>query len=406
MSLYYSFTDWDVLTPASFVGIKNYTELFSDELFFKSIQVTGIYTAIVVPLNVFLSLLVAMLLNKDGKFVPLFRTIYYLPAVLSGVVVAMLWQWIFNSKYGLLNDFLGKIGIEGPRWLADPQYAMSAMVIMSVWGIGGGIILYLAGLQAVPQDLYEAARLDGAGFWKKMFHITLPSMSPIILFTFLTSMIGTLQTFTQAYIMTSGGANHSTLFYAYYLYQNGFAFGKYRYKNKIFFMVLVTMMMPGTVTFFPQFIMFARMGWYGTLLPLWVPSFFGSAYYIFFLRQYFMTVPTAMIDAAKVDGCGDLKILLRIVMPMAKPVYIVMILNTFVGIWGDFFNQLIYITKSENYTISIGLSALNASYGSANNSTLPMIMAGSFIVSVPVLIFYYLGQKAMIKTYVFRDVGK
>lgn len=226
MSLYYSFTDWDVLTPASFIGIKNYTELFQDELFFKSIQVTGIYTAIVVPLNVFLSLLVAMLLNKDGKFVPLFRTIYYLPAVLSGVVVAMLWQWIFNSKYGLLNDFLGKIGIEGPRWLADPKYAMSAMVIMSVWGIGGGIIMYLAGLQAVPQDLYEAAKLDGAGFWKKMFHITLPSMSPIILFTFLTSMIGTLQTFTQAYIMTSGGPNHSTLFYAYYLYQNGFVYKK------------------------------------------------------------------------------------------------------------------------------------------------------------------------------------
>lgn len=186
----------------------------------------------------------------------------------------------------------------------------------------------------------------------------------------------------------------------------GFAFGKYRYKNKIFFLVLITMMMPGTVTFFPQFIMFARMGWYGTLLPLWVPSFFGSAYYIFFLRQYFMTIPTAMIDAAKVDGCGDLRILLRIVAPIAKPVYIVMILNTFVGIWGDFFNQLIYITKSENYTISIGLSALNASYGNANNSTLPMIMAGSFIVSIPVLLFYYLGQKAMIKTYVFRDVGK
>lgn len=226
MSFYYSFTDWDVLTPETFVGVKNYIDLFDDELFFQSIKVTATYTAIVVPLNVFLSLLVAILLNTDGKFISLFRTIYYLPAALSSVVVAILWQWIFNSRYGLLNDFLGKIGIEGPRWLTDPKWSMSALVIMSVWGIGGGIVMYLAGLQAVPQNLFEAARLDGAGFWKRLIHITLPSMSPIILFTFLTSMIGTLQTFVQSYIMTSGGPNNSTLFYAYYLYQNGFSYQK------------------------------------------------------------------------------------------------------------------------------------------------------------------------------------
>lgn len=226
MSFYYSFTDWDVLTPETFVGVKNYLDLFKDELFFQSIKVTGTYTAIVVPLNVCLSLLVAILLNADGKFISFFRTIYYLPAALSSVVVAILWQWIFNSKYGLLNDFLSKIGIEGPRWLSDPRWAMSALIIMSVWGIGGGIVMYLAGLQAVPQNLFEAARLDGAGFWKRLCHITLPSMSPIILFTFLTSMIGTLQTFVQAYIMTAGGPNNSTLFYAYYLYQNGFVYKK------------------------------------------------------------------------------------------------------------------------------------------------------------------------------------
>lgn len=226
MSLYYSLKDWDVLTPETFVGAKNYIDLFDDKLFFQSVKVTAIYTVIVVPMNVFLSLLVAILLNADGPFISTFRTIYYLPATLSGVVVSILWQWIFNSKYGLLNDFLGKLGIEGPRWLSDPDWSMCALVIMSVWSIGGGIIMYLAGLQAVPHDLFEAARLDGAGFWKRLFHITLPSMSPIILFTFLTSMIGTLQTFVQAYIMTAGGPNNSTLFYAYYLYQNGFVYKK------------------------------------------------------------------------------------------------------------------------------------------------------------------------------------
>ncbi len=226
MSLYYSFTDWDVLTKESFVGMANYAGLFQDPLFYKSLQVTGVYTLITVPLNVFLSLMTAILLNMEGRFMAFFRTLYYIPAVLSAVVVAILWQWIFNSKYGLLNDVLTKFGIEGPRWLSDPQWVMPALVIMSIWGIGGGIIMYLAGLQAVPKDLYEAATLDGARFWKKLFHITIPSMSPIILFTFLTSLIATLQTFSQAYIMTSGGPNHATLFYAYYLYQNGVVYKK------------------------------------------------------------------------------------------------------------------------------------------------------------------------------------
>lgn len=226
MSLYYSFTDWDVLTKESFVGLENYKALFSDPLFYQSLKVTGIYTAIVVPLNVFLSLLVAILLNFEGRFISFFRTIYYLPAVLSSIVVSVLWQWIFNSKYGLMNDVLAKLGIEGPRWLSDPQWALRALVIMSVWGIGGGIIMYLAGLQAVPGSLYEAAELEGIGFWKKFANITLPSMSPIILFTFLTSLIGTLQTFTEAYIITSGGPNNSTLFYVYYLYKNGIVYKK------------------------------------------------------------------------------------------------------------------------------------------------------------------------------------
>ena len=226
MSLYYSFTDWDVLTKESFIGMANYAGLFQDPLFYKSLQVTGVYTLITVPLNVFLSLMTAILLNMEGRFMAFFRTLYYIPAVLSAVVVAILWQWIFNSKYGLLNDVLAKFGIEGPRWLSDPKWVMPALVIMSIWGIGGDIIMYLAGLQAVPKDLYEAATLDGARFWKKLFHITIPSMSPIILFTFLTSLIATLQTFSQAYIMTSGGPNHATLFYAYYLYQNGVVYKK------------------------------------------------------------------------------------------------------------------------------------------------------------------------------------
>ena len=185
----------------------------------------------------------------------------------------------------------------------------------------------------------------------------------------------------------------------------GFAFGRFKHKNKIFFLVLLTMILPGTVTFFPQFILYVKIGWYGTLLPLWAPSFFGSAFYIFFLRQYYLTVPTSLLDAAKMDGCNALSTMLRIVIPMARPVYVVMILNTFIGVWGDFFNQLIYITSSSEYTISIGLTALNASYGHTT-STIPALMAGSLVVSIPVLLVYYFGQKAMMKAYVFKTVEK
>lgn len=224
MSLYYSFTDWNVLNDASFVGLENYRELFHDDLFYKSLQVTGVYTAIVVPLDVVLSLLCAILLNTGMRGIGVFRVIYYLPAVLPGVVVAVLWQWIFNSKYGLMNSMLAFFGVDGPRWLSDSRWIMPALVIMNVWGLGTGIVMYLAGLKAAPEDLYRAARIDGAGWWARLFHVTLPSMSPIILFTFLTTMISTLQTFTSAYVMTAGGPNNGSLFYALYMYRQGFQY--------------------------------------------------------------------------------------------------------------------------------------------------------------------------------------
>jgi multiple sugar transport system permease protein len=226
MSFYYSFTDWDVLSKANYVGMENYTGLFEDPLFYQSLKVTLVYTALTVPMLVFLSLLVAMLLNVDFKYIGLFRVIYYLPAVLPGVVYSITWRWIFNSKFGLLNSILELFGVESPRWLSDPKWTMPAMVIMSVIGVGGSIIMYLAGLQAVPQDLYKAARIDAAGYWSRLRYITIPAMSPIILFTLLTNLIGSLQTFTVAYIMTEGGPDNASLFYAYYLYNNGFQYRK------------------------------------------------------------------------------------------------------------------------------------------------------------------------------------
>ncbi len=217
-----SFTEWNILTKPKFVAFANYIDVFNDPLFYKSLRVTLVFTALSVPINVILSLFVAILLNSEIKCINLYRTIYYLPAVVSGVVVSLLWTWIFNSEFGLLNNFLLKFGIQGPRWLSDEFWVMPAMVIMSTWGIGGGIIMYLSGLQGIPAYLYESARLDAAGWWTRLIKITIPSMSPILLFTTLTNVIGSLQTFTSAYIMTGGGPNNQTLFYAFYVYKHAF----------------------------------------------------------------------------------------------------------------------------------------------------------------------------------------
>lgn len=182
------------------------------------------------------------------------------------------------------------------------------------------------------------------------------------------------------------------------------AFLKFRHKKVIMALLLITMMMPGTVTFFPQFLVYVKLGWYGTLMPLWVPAFLGNAYYIFLLRQYYLTIPQPILDAARVCGCGHFRMLWQIVMPMAKPVFIIMVLNTFVSVWSDLFGPLIYILNEEQYTFPVLLSYMNSSYG--NSGTLPTIMAGGVLSAIPTLLVYFLGQKVMIKAYVFKSGDK
>lgn len=182
------------------------------------------------------------------------------------------------------------------------------------------------------------------------------------------------------------------------------AFLKFKHKKAILILMLITMMMPGTVTFFPQFLVYVKLGWYGKLLPLWVPAFLGNAYYIFLLRQYFLTIPQPILDAARVSGCGHFRMLWRILVPMAKPVFIMMILSTFVSVWSDLFGPLIYILREEDKTFPVLLSYLKSSYGGA--STLPSIMAGGILSMIPTLIVYFIGQKIMIKAYVFKSGDK
>jgi multiple sugar transport system permease protein len=222
-SAYLSLTSYDIIHPPSFIGLQNYSDLFTDDLFWQSLKVTTIYSLFSVPLGIALALGVAVMLNQKIPFVALFRTIYYLPSVISGVAVSLLWLWIFNPSFGLLNSILWQVfHIKGPSWIYSEQWVLPSLILMSLWTVGGSIVLYLAGLQGVPTELYEAASLDGAGAWRRFWHVTLPMISPVILFTLITGIIASFQTFTQAQIMTQGGPHYGSWFYIYNLWYNAF----------------------------------------------------------------------------------------------------------------------------------------------------------------------------------------
>jgi multiple sugar transport system permease protein len=231
-SLYFSLTEWNIITPPRFVGLGNYRELFfEDPLFWQALRVTAIYTLFSVPLRLGLALLAAVLLARPLVGNRLFRTILYTPEIVAGVALALLWSWVFNPEFGLINAGLRLLGIPGPGWIYSSQWALPALILMSAWKIGGNMVIYLAALQAIPKDLYEAAELDGAGAWSKFWSVTLPMLSPAIFFTLVLGAITSLQVFTEAYVMTRGGPGNATMFYALYLYLAAFEFREMGYAS-------------------------------------------------------------------------------------------------------------------------------------------------------------------------------
>jgi multiple sugar transport system permease protein len=224
VSLYLSFTRYDLLTPPQWIGLGNYQTLFKDPLFWQSLRVSALYSVISVPLGLAFSLLAAVLLDQKMRGIAIFRSIYYLPTVISGVGVAMLWRWMFNSQYGVINVLLGKLGIDGPSWITDERWALPALIFASLWGIGGTMLIFLAGLQGIPTELYEAAEIDGAGRFRQFLAITVPMLSHVTFFNLVLGIIGALQNFTDAFVMTGGGPNNATLFLTLYLYRNAFLY--------------------------------------------------------------------------------------------------------------------------------------------------------------------------------------
>lgn len=251
-SLYYSFTEYHVKKPPVWIGLQNYTALGSDKLFWTALYNTSYMVAIAVPLGLLVSFFCAVLLNLKVRGQSIYRVIYFLPSIVPVVASTLLWLWILNPQSGLLNTLLAKVGIEGPNWFRNPAWSKPALIIMGTWGLGSTIMIYLSGLQDVPVSLLEAAELDGANWWQRLVHVTVPMVSPITLFNLIMGVIGMFQYFAQAYVfgtginttvgVTLGAPLNSTLFYSVYLYHVGFIYFKMGYASAMAWILFLIIM--------------------------------------------------------------------------------------------------------------------------------------------------------------------
>jgi len=242
-SFFFSFTKWDLMSPMEWVGLRNYIELFKDEIFLKSLWNTIYFTLGTVPVGVIISLFLAIALNQRIKGIKIFRAAYFLPVIASFVAAALVWSWIYNPEFGLLNYFLSIIGIKGPSWLNSLNWAMPSIILTTIWkGLGFNMLLFLAGLQGIPESYYEAADVDGAKWFSKFLHITVPLLSNTTLFVVIISIINSFQGFDLVYMMTYGGPARSTSVLVFYLYQNAFRYFRMGYASAIayvlFFLIL------------------------------------------------------------------------------------------------------------------------------------------------------------------------
>ncbi|MBW8351419.1 sugar ABC transporter permease [Bacillus sp. IITD106] len=244
-SLVMSLYDWPITSAPKFIGLGNYTKMFTDDpQFYKSLAITFKFAAIFVPLNLIIALVLALLISQRVRGIKVFRTIFYLPAVVSGVAISIIWGWIFNSEYGIMNYLLSFIGIEGPKWLIDPKWAIVTIVIASAWGVGTMMLIFYTDIKGIPPELYEAAAIDGASPVKQFFHITLPSITPTLLFNIITSVINALQQLTLVLLLTGGGPLKSTYFYGLFVYNNAFKHHKLGYASaNAWFMFIIILIL-------------------------------------------------------------------------------------------------------------------------------------------------------------------
>jgi len=243
-SLYFSFTQYNVVDPPKWIGTQNYSRLLTDPIFWQSLKVTLYFAVLSLPSALVLGFILAILLNQKIPGVNVWRTLYFLPSVLSGVAVTLLWIILFNPQIGAINKILEVIGIKGPGWLSDPNWAVPSLAIMALWGVGQSMIIYLAGLQGVPVDLYDAAKVDGANSLQRFRSVTIPMMTPVLFYNLVLGLIATFSYFTQAYVASAavgdiGGPARSTLVYGLYLYQAAFKFNEMGYASAMAWVLFI-----------------------------------------------------------------------------------------------------------------------------------------------------------------------
>ncbi|GHV31474.1 sugar ABC transporter permease [Spirochaetia bacterium] len=230
-AVFISMSDWSIIGSAEFIGLGNFVEIFKDEMFYRSLWITFRYAIFAVPIKIIVAIFAAIILNTSCRGVGVFRTIFYMPAIVSGVAVAIVFRWVLDPSYGIMNAVLRLVGITGPNWLYDPAWVLPSYLLTTFWGASGGLFIYLAALKDVPVELYEAATIDGSTFWHKTFFITIPLITPVIFYNMVIETIGCFRKFTDAYIM--GGAGGESNFYMVNLYQQAFSFYKMGYATAL-----------------------------------------------------------------------------------------------------------------------------------------------------------------------------
>lgn len=251
-SLYYSFTNYNLMDPAKFIGLDNYTKLLKDDLFVKSLKITFKYSLMTVPLKLIFALFIAYILNFKLKFVNAFRTAYYIPSILGGsVAIAVLWRFLFSDT-GFINLFLSKFGIIGPAWLGDPKVALFTLSILRVWQFGSAMVIFLAALKGVPEELYEAASIDGATRARQFFSVTMPMITPVIFYNFVTQLVQAFQEFNGPYIITQGGPLDSTMLTSLLIYKNAFSNFKMGLANAMAWYLFLAIMVLTALSFLSQ----------------------------------------------------------------------------------------------------------------------------------------------------------
>ncbi|WP_246309969.1 carbohydrate ABC transporter permease [Paenibacillus alginolyticus] len=254
MSAYYSLTSYSILEPGEFVGFNNYATLFQDKVFWISIYNTLYYTVIFVPLSIAMGVGLALLLNLKIRGQGIYRTLFFIPSLVPPVATTIIWLWLLNPQFGLVNYWLDKIGISGPPWIGSESWSKPSLILMSLWGTGQAVVIYLAGLQDIPQDYYDAAQVDGANAWQRTKTITLPLLTPVIFFNLIMGTIGALQNFVLPFTLSNGQGTpaNSMMFYVMYLYMNGFGYLKMGYASAMAWILFLLVVMLTALIFVSQ----------------------------------------------------------------------------------------------------------------------------------------------------------